>query len=217
MLFKSNILNKVDKIRREALDNGSYTLFNCEQAKRFFQEGMSNDTMESFFELFSEWDNYGNSIPFELGCYLEELINNPEISVGIHRTSIDGDVFNSKILSSICEKGLINSADLSYGAFTDKPEPNKTISFVERMLNLVIMLKSSYKGSEGCVLVAIPSAYFTKDGDMKKEHFEDIYNVGDIAPTIKPEYIKGYIGPFEGEYKLFAREEILSNKKSTNF
>ena len=54
------------------------------------------------------------------------------------------------MLQSIFANGLRNLGDMSSGVITDTyPDPKKTISSINDILTATILLKTSYKGSNG--------------------------------------------------------------------
>ena len=211
------LLYKVKKLQNDAIDKGVFSLFNSKDGKKIFSKKLDYDTLEFFYDLYKEWDDVEGDIPIELGEHLGNLIADPSVLVGIHRTGAISYPDSVEVLESIFEKGLINNGDGSSGVFNERPEPDKTVSFVDNILNLIIMLKSSYKDSTGAVLVGIPSEYMDENKCMRKECFEDIYDTSSGFPTIRSEFILGYLTSVNGKYKLITKEEILQNKKNTSF
>lgn len=210
------ILYKVKKKQKEAINKGHYSLFNSKFAKeKTFSKSASIDGMEYFFELFEEWDNVGGVVPQELGEYVESLLYG-DLRLGIHRSPLLSFPEYSETLQDVFKIGLYNNGDVSSGMYNSKPEPDKTISFFDNMLNFMIMLKSSYKGSTGSLLVGIPKEFFNDDGTMKTDKFYDIYDIVNNIPTIKKEYIIGYLCATNGKFDLHTKEEVLRNEKNTN-
>lgn len=211
------LLYKVRKLQKDAISKGIFSLFNSKVGKDIFSKGLKYDALEFFFDIYKGWDATGGDIPIELGEYLEKLIEDPSILVGIHRSGAITYPNNTQMLESVFENGLTNNGDLSSGVYTERPEPDKTVSFVDQILNLIIMLKSSYKSSTGALLVCIPTEYMDENKCMKKEHFDDIYDTSSGMPNIRKEFITGYLTSVDGEYKLVTKEEVLQNKKNTSF
>ena len=147
---------------------------------------------------------------------MEGLIEDSTILLGIHRSGAITYPNNPQMLESVFENGLTNNGDLSSGVYTERPEPDKTVSFVDQILNLTIMLKSSYKSSTGAVLVCIPAEYMDENKCMKPECFDDIYDTSSGLPNIRSEFIVGYLTSVDGKYKLVIKEEVLANKKNTS-
>lgn len=211
------LLHKVKKLQKAAINKGVFSLFNSKVGKDIFSKGLNYDALEFFYDLYKGWDETGGDIPIELGNYLESLIEDPNILLGIHRSGAITYPHNTGVLESVFENGLTNNGDISSGVYTERPEPDKTVSFVDAILNLVIMLKSSYKSSTGAVLVGIPAEYMDENKCMKKEHFDDIYDTSSGMPNIRKEFMLGYLTSVDGEYKFVTKEEILQNKKNTSF
>lgn len=210
------LLHKVKKLQKDAINKGVYSLFNSKVGKEIFSKGLGYDSLEFFYDLYKEWDGTGGNIPIELGEYLEGLIEDSTILLGIHRSGAITYPNNPQMLESVFENGLTNNGDLSSGVYTERPEPDKTVSFVDQILNLTIMLKSSYKSSTGAVLVCIPAEYMDENKCMKPECFDDIYDTSSGLPNIRSEFIVGYLTSVDGKYKLVTKEEVLANKKNTS-
>lgn len=211
------ILYKVKKKQKEAINKGVYSLFNSKFAKeKTFSKSATIDGMEYFSDLFEEWDKVGGVVPQELGEYVESLLYS-DVRLGIHRSPLLSFPDYSETLQDVFKIGLYNNGDVSSGMYNARPEPDKTISFFDNMLNFMIMLKSSYKGSTGSLLVGIPKELFNDDGTMKKARFYDIYDIVNNIPTIKKEYILGYLCATNGKFALHTKEEVLKNEKNTNF
>lgn len=211
------LLHKVKKLQKDAINKGVFSLFNSKEGKKIFRKGLNYDALEFFYDLYKGWDETSGDIPIELGDHLESLIDDPNLLIGIHRTGTINYPDNLGVLESIFENGLINNGDGSSGIFTDRPEPDKTISFVGNILNLIIMLKSSYKDSTGAVLVGIPAEYMDENKCMRKECFDDIYDTFNGLPVIRKEFMLGYLTSVNGNYRLITKEEVLQNKKNTSF
>ncbi len=208
---KYDLLQEVKKRRMEAYEKDEYTLLNSSYAKKVFTfENDNVDGMNIIFDILVGWDEFGDPIPSEIGEYLEEFIDG-DIKLGIHRSGAFSLEF-PRILNCICEEGLVNLGHLSSGVVDGLPQPNKTISFPETMLEVVMMIKSGYKGSKGALLVGIPKEYFSHRDWVNEAFFDEIYDVRDNA-YVKPEFVLGYLEPSDGKYSIFSREEILSNVK----
>ena len=111
------------------------------------------------------------------------------------------------------ENGLSVFGDASRGAVRKDADPSKTVSFCNNMLNAVILTKSSRQGSNGAVLVAIPSEFVNKEGEIIPGKESEVYNYGEGGfPSIKPKYILGFApgGGHHGAHIEFVpRQEIL--------
>ena len=209
------LLYKVKKLQKKAINDGVYSLFNSKVGKKLFSKKLNLESLEFFYDLYKGWDETGGDIPIELGEYLESLIEDPNTLIGIHRSGAITYPQNTSVLENVFENGLTNNGDISSGVYTERPEPDKTVSFVDAILNLIIMLKSSYKSSTGAVLVGIPAEYMDENKCMKKECFDDIYDTSSGLPNIRKEFMLGYLTSIDGQYKFVTRDEILQNKKDT--
>ena len=173
--------------------------------------------VEYCYDLLKEWDNYGN-LPKNISDLLENLINDSNYHIGIHRTGGYGmievdDIFSSELLHDIFQKGLYITGDLSSGV-DHKGEiihPNKNISPLNNMLEVVMLCKSSYKRSTGGVITAIPSKYVTSSYKIKDGCADKVYYKVDNQWTLKPEYLVGFVSQNEGNCKFYTKNEILNN------
>ena len=186
-------------------------------------EHMTKDEKKNKFfrELYEEWDNCGVDMPRELGEYLELFVNDPNCWFGIHRSNaINGKNFeNDAILKSIMKDGLMNHGDADSGSIRIDPAVDKTVVRCDDMLHAVINLKSAYKGSTGAVLVAIPSKYLDKEGNVKLGEGNHVYNHDKYGLSlIKPEFVLGFVQNLgEGStLKFKSREELLAGENQEN-
>lgn len=196
--------------------------FLANSAKRSIEE-KNSFYIDSAYQILTSWDHYGN-MSVELGKWLEKLINQEDIQVGIHRTGGYGmidpnDVYDSSILYDIFNKGLYITGDIGSGV-DHKGQiipPNKNISPLNNILDGVMYTKNAYKHSTGGVITAIPSEYVTASYDLKKGAEQEIYTKVDNQWTLKPEYLVGFIAQDKGVCTFYSKEEILSNYKGKNF
>ena len=147
---------------------------------------------------------------------MEKYIKDPNYQFGVHRSdAIDGANYKTDaVLGKVMENGLEVLGDDSSGSIRNDEDPNKAVSFCNNILNAIIFTKSSYKGSTGAVLVAIPSKYVDKEGEILPGQIDNVYNFDDNGNAhIKPEYMLGF-APNLGEgttVDFVSREEILNN------
>lgn len=221
------LAQKIEDRRQKALVSNRFSVMATEYARQTIKgimdkalETKDSSSLEYFYELVSDWDDYGN-MPIEVGTKLNELIDNPDINVGIHRTGgygmINFDaVYSSKQLYNIFQNGLYITGDLSSGV-DHKGEavpPNKNISPINNILEAIILGKSSYKSSTGGIITAIPSEYVTNTYTIKKGHESDIYTKVDNQWALKPEYLVGFLAQRDGICKFYTKEEILHAKEN---
>lgn len=195
-------------------DNQFYLL----DSEYFKSREKRGGNLETIREIVEEWDAYG-SIPKELGVKIEEMINDPNITVGIHRTGGNGLIDNkavlqNKMLNNIFREGLYNNGDVFVGgAKVETPDPAKTISPFHSILDAVMMMKSPYKDSAGGVLVAFPSNLVDSEGGFIGKSGNQIYNYIDTIPAIKPEFLLGYVSQDKGHCQFYPKEMFLSSKE----
>lgn len=175
------------------------------------------------YHLLTDWDNYGN-MPKELGEWLEKLVNKEGVQVGIHRTGGYGmidpnDVYKSSDLYNIFDKGLYITGDIGSGVDHkgDVIPPNKNITPLNNILEVIMFAKSQYKYSTGGVITVIPSEYVTASYSLKANAEQEIYTKVDNQWTLKPEYLVGFIAQDNGVCTFYSKEDILKNyKEKTN-
>ena len=177
-------------------DKKNFYLFNSNYGEKLINGAIERSKkecnlyyVEYCYDLLKEWDNYGN-MPKNISDLLEKLINNPNYHIGIHRT---GD-----LSSGVDHKGEII-------------QPNKNISPLNNMLEVVMLCKSSYKRSTGGVITAIPSKYVTSSYKIKDGCADKVYYKVDNQWTLKPEYLVGFVSQKEGDCKFYSKNEILNN------
>lgn len=165
-------------------------------------------------DMYQEWDDYG-SIPLELGNYIENLVNNQNIHCGIHpidpTCSINhSDIEDNDILQSIFNDGLKNIGDLSSDVGTNEIiQPSQTVTFFSSMLDAVIHIKTSYKGSKGGILVSFPSSLVDEDGNIIEGKKKEFYQVVDNTYYIKPDFLLGYIAQENGICTFYPKEIFI--------
>ena len=201
------------KASGEKFESNFYHLSESEDYKK-----MSKKERKAWESAYKSWDEYDVNIPMEVGRMVEDVVKDPNYCLGIHRSyAIDGENYeNDEILHSILENGLINMGNASSGNIYRDPSLEKTLMICNNMLDAVIGLKSSYKGSTGAILVKIPTEYVDNTGYIKPGMEEKVYNHNEVGNSmIKPEFIMGFaqnLGKGSTlEYKT--REEILKNQQ----
>lgn len=204
--------------KMKSIDENKYYLMASKYADNIFDNPSMEESNVSYFsDLFQEWDNFG-SIPLELGNYIENLLNDSSVVLGIHRTGGNGvidinDVTGSNVLQSIFNEGLKNMGDLSSGAGMNSiPEPNKTVSVLHKPIHAVMSLKGQYKGSVGGVLVAFPAAFVDDSGEIINNSYNDIYTFIDNIPTIKSKYLLGFVASDKGVCTYYPKDSFIKGK-----
>ncbi len=166
--------------------------------------------------LIKDWDKDINvNVSSELGNLMEKYIKDPNYQFGIHRSSdIDGAKYQTDAtLHSIMKNGLVVLGDSMSGSIRNNADPSKTVSFCNNIMDAIIFTKSSRNGSTGAILVAIPSEFVNKDGELLPGKAEEVYNYDEIGNAhIKPEYMLGF-APNLGKgstVNFVSREKILN-------
>lgn len=221
------ILKRIQELEEKSKTATSFRLINTKFVKDSLAKATQNsiDNKNSFsidytYKIIKQWDEYGD-MPQEVGDLLEELIQDENYVIGIHRTGGYGmidveDIYRSDMLHSIFSKGLYMTGDLSTGVDHQGQmlNPNKNISPLNNIIEAVMYCKSSYKDSTGGVITKIPKEYVTTSYSLKAEHGQDIYEKVDNQWTLKPKYLVGFVSQEKGVCKFYSKEEILTNYKS---
>lgn len=206
----------IANLQREGRERGLYYISNT----NYGQERLTHkkaDVRETFYGIIGDTDRYG-AMSIELGNMLEELIDDPTIRVGIHRTYLYDvhNVVNNVMLQSILSEGLKNMGDLMSSGVENRGtiDPFKTVSICNNIFDAVAMIKTSYKRPTNCsVLIAFPAEYVNEDGELTGPE-ESIYTRDDSGTLhIKPEFQLGVITQEDGICNYFPKEEILSHAK----
>lgn len=177
--------------------------------------------------MYKEWDDVLN-IPYELGKYLEDLVNgqeNGDYYIGVHSSGIinnwnasnDDQIMSNEVIHDIFNNGLINNGDLSSGVNNENNYNNisKTVLRVKDMFHLVLNIRSEYKGSRGGFILKFPKQYVDADLNIKDGMGTLLYDVKDKTQYIKPEFILGYVGLCENDkFVWYPREMFLEKEKN---
>lgn len=214
MFKKNKIIKKINSYIEDCNQKNVYTLFDSKYSKEIFFNKLSTDKVEYFYNLIKGWDD-ALTVPKEVGKYLESLIDDENLIVGVHRTEIQEDLKNDIKMKNILEQGLKNYGDLSSGIVYNNADLSKTVSFPGNILNLMILLKSTYKFSNGGFILAFPSEITDNEGTITNDNAHLIYDKISGVNHIKPEYILGYIDSSYGVMNFFSREKLLQYYESS--
>lgn len=155
-------------------------------------------------------------IPLEVGEMLEEMNQDPNTVIGMHRSyAVQSDPFEDDTLHEIMRDGLINNGAAMQGMVSlSPPYPAQTISSATDMMNACFLLKTSFRGSKGAVLLRFPKDVVTFSMDFQREADPfAIYEKRGNIYYIKPEFIVGYIDTRDGKCQYHTREELLVQYK----
>ena len=197
-------------VKKEKPHSSNYLL--SENAEVY---GRTKKDQKWWKEIYENWDKCGIDVPYELGKMVEDIVNNPDYVFGVHHSdAVDGENYRKdKVLQSIMENGLINMGDASSGRIYKNPPVNKTVSMCPDMFQAIIQMKGSYKGSTGAVLVAIPSKYVKKSGEIMPGMEDEIYYTNEIGNSVlRPEFILGFVQNLGKGLtcKFESREDLLN-------
>lgn len=205
-------------------DLNVFDIFNKEKKYKLVRR--INYKSEESRKIYEEWDEELN-IPYDLGIYLENLINNQDIGnyyIGVHSSSAVTDfnaftkeaVLNNRVISNIFNEGLINNGDLSSGASNIGyyNEVYNTVSKANSIFSLLLGIKSRYKKSRGAFILKFPKEYVDENLILKNGMGAMIYDIKNGLQYIKPEFILGYVGlDKDDKYTWYPKELFLEKEK----
>ena len=220
---KKELLEEAKKRINLSNQRGKYSFFENPYAKKLLRGIYNNcdyEQMHSIFDIISTWDNACN-LSIETGNYVEQLCNQPDRVVAIHRSNIgelsneNGVLINSNVLE-ILQRGLQNLGHSNVGANIGIPHPSLTVTPLADFTGFVNLF-ASYKNNNITVLLSFPKQYVADDCSFNNINQADyIYNYVNNIPFIKPEYIEAIIyknnDGFDLCYKKDEILEILRNK-----
>ena len=165
--------------------------------------------------LAKDWDATG-FISEQLGLELDNIIDDDEYILGIHRTGYTpiSPSISDPILTDIFSKGLYNNGDIMGGGMSGNTSIEKTVSLMESALFLNMSLKTSdnYKSSCGCIIVKIPKSYLgRKEGPV----LPIFYREDGVQIRLMPEFIYGYIPVDNHRATTIIRNPNYKDKHST--
>lgn len=214
-------MDEINKIYEEyndkSLREGIYYLKGSPYMLEMIQKYPNPELLQEFFlKRFDQLDSCNPPIPLELGEFVYNLTQREDIVLGMHRSdSIKGDdPLEDPVLQAIMKEGLMNNGTAMQGLVTERVEPSQTISKTNDMITAFIVLKHSFRGSTGAVLVGLPSHLVNSQLEVVNQEDDKMYDV-DIygIKHIKPEFNIGYISTHKGAVKYYSRPEILSHIK----
>lgn len=209
---KRIINNKIER-HKELFDNqNAYTILESNYFKNLFSKIKDYKTLNEFVDSFISWDKEV-TIPKETGKYLEDLVENKNLKIGIHRTRVYPDIYSDDVTRNILENGLRNYGDMNSGSIRKRPDLTKTMVLTLNLYNLLITIKNSYNGSTGAFIFAFPSDIIDDEGTITKENTDLIYNEKD---NIKPEYLLGYLDNSYGVMNFITKENLIKEINKRN-
>lgn len=205
-----------EEYRKKSIEEDIYYLKGSKFMKMFLKKFRNVPHFYHFFiNHFNRLDQKEPRIPLDIGLKIEELISTKEAFLGMHRSdSILGKpVLEDKILYAIMREGLIDNGAAMQGAFSSYVSPSQTVSPANDPILAIDLLKTSFRGSSGAVLVLLPRKYINGQFDLLRNVDPKCvfqYDEKGIC-YIKPEFIVGYIHQDSNGFQFYSREEILAN------
>ena len=212
-----DILKIYEEYRDKSIKEGIYYLKGSPYMLEIIEKYPNPEMIEDFFLAHcNRLDSKEPAIPLEIGQKIEALTKDSSIRLGMHRSDsiIGEDYLSSSTLHSIMEEGLINNGAAMQGLISPRVEPNQSLRNTDDMITAFSVIKNSFRGSQGAILVGLPRELINSQFEVINQEDEKIYDVDTYGiKHIKPEFIIGYISTYNGEVKFYSREEILQNKK----
>ena len=191
-----DIKNSINKIVDKARIEDRYSLFEFDCVKKSMQ---NSNIINDIYKLIKDWDDISN-IQYNTGVLLNELIEDPDVVVAIHRTKFEYKKYDSykhnEDLENIMCNGLYNNghANAVGGAVQDGiPDVALTMTPIDGIAG-IINLVGRYR-------------------ENKTNMENKIYDYHNGFYYIKPKYIVGAIIKDIDNYDTFyLRNEILENR-----
>ena len=205
--------SEIDSIIENAEENGRYSLFMNDgvMAKLY-----GPDRVKLFATIKKIDSNF--NLPLEFGRFLEDVSNDPDYVIGVHRANYIYDGDNSNQLMSVMSEGLLNQK-----IGNEQARPSNTFTlFDSNSIGGLLAFADGYKENNTTVVAAFPSYAVDEELNIKDEIFiDDIYDMSGDTPRIKPEHIVCAIKKeSNGLDSVILRSEflpsIISDKINTN-
>ena len=214
------IQNTIEEARSKSIKNDTFYLAGSSYIEDMIQEKYPPEIINIFLKRCQRIDKLSPRIPLELGKKLIELTKDKSTYLGVHRSdSIKENPLEDPILEEIIQKGLINNGAAMQGVVNESPPyPSQTLSPGNDIMMLCGALKSSYRGSMGAVLVALPRDIVNCELDFQRGvDSHSIYHKDGYIYSFKPEYTVGFISSKDDTCKYYSKEELLDyyQKKRT--
>lgn len=212
---------KIDLIKENAHNKGKFSLFDAKFAEDIFNKNTNYDYLNSMYDILKSWEDSCN-LPYNIGISLDRMTSDNVVM--FHRTNLGLDREKSGLeydenLLSIMRDGLKNFGHLgSGGASNDNRIPLDLTMTPLNGITGYINLVGSYKSNDVIILAVFPKKFVKDDGEVVNEsNYSDIYDLDDITPKVKKEYMLGVILKKDnGLDEFYTRDEVISafaNKK----
>lgn len=130
------------------------------------------------------------TIASELNRYLDKLLEEENVLIGIHRVGANFDVTK---MNDVFSKGLIITGHMDGFVSSNKLLNNNVSYYVSnKTIKKELMHASEYKSSKGSILIRIP--------DTELERNKDILIITDTEVRLNPKYIIGYVPVYENNH-----------------
>ncbi|MBQ4583397.1 MAG: hypothetical protein IJA94_00675 [Bacilli bacterium] len=218
-----SVFNKNNQYIQNNMSDQYYYLNNSKKVVDF----LTGKNTEWHQKLINETDFNAGNIDIDTGKQLENLINNDELTIGIHRA---GDGSTNDVAESIVNGGLLLTGDLSSGVGTiDSARVDKNISFfgknkVNALITLIGGIKSAHKyksfsDTSNVILFAFPKDAIKDNGYADLTKYPDLIITNQNGTTtLNPKYIVGYVhndngnvGKINFNNKFFGFESTENN------
>lgn len=221
--IKINLLKKKIETEKEiSKKNNRFSLFHTKIFNDYINSSNNYEALESIYNVGNSWK--GN-LSYNFGISLEDFVNRDDLSVCVHRTYLGLDsessgLPQSSVLNSIMSDGLINNGHANaFGgsAFLEGyPSLSLTTTPIDGVGGYVNFI-APYKDNDATIIMAFPTEYVSKDGNIIKGNEDKIYDISNDLYYIKPEYIIGALLKKENGFDEFhLRDEILNSTINKN-
>ena len=215
------ILEQIEYYRNKSIQDNTFYITGSSYLEGLIQMKLAPEIIRDvFLNRCIAIDNCEPKIPLELGNQLMSLCDNSNTFLGIHRSYAiqNDDPYEDPILKDIMQNGFINNGAAMQGIVNNNPPyPSQTLTPASDLMRLCGLLKHSYRGSRGALLVALPRDVVDLELDFRRgvDH-SSLYHKDGYIYTFKPEYIVGYFQATDGVLKYYSKEELEKHYAKEN-
>ncbi|MBR4830571.1 MAG: hypothetical protein IKZ96_02250 [Bacilli bacterium] len=215
------ILHKVEIEKEKAVRSYRFSLFCTGFANEIFSTTTKYKDLKFFYDMIKANDKLCD-LCYPEGEYIDQIANTSDAF--IHRTHLginpnESGIPKNENLINIMTTGLRNYGHLNASGgsaiTTYLPPLSRTMTPLKGITGYINLL-SPYKDNDAVIIAAFPKFLVDEDG-RPTTSYDDIYNMEEDAPSIKPDYIKGaMVRKGDGNWHYYSKSELLENYKRRN-
>ena len=220
------LLLEIEMYKKNFESMGLFSLLHTKYMEDYIDKSLNNSKKElkttqllKFCLDTAKSNDSVTQVDLEVGKRIEELINDENNMMFIHRSKLSLDENNtSKDLESIMRDGLINYGHINakggVAYSLDAPGIGTTLTPMIGLSGYINLL-SNWHNYDSVIVFSIPRELLDKDNDFIDNNLA--YNNVDGKYYIKPEYIVGNIVKKDSKLISFDLREDILNKNDINY